>query len=210
MAPLPEDKKESEHNSELSIEPFPDLSPNIVIQRDIPNTWKYKSIWFLGLLHLPHFASPEVQLVLVSLICFLNPGLYNALSGLGGAGQVDARVFDVAQTVLYSTFAIVGFFGGTVTNRLGIRRTLALGATGYALFGASFLCFNHTQNSGFVIFAGSALGVSAPLLWTAQGAVMLAYPPEGSKGKFFSWFWSVFNFGAVLGSLVSKSKFTVY
>jgi MFS family permease len=31
---------------------------------------------------------------------------------------------------------------------------------------------------------------------------MMSYPPEQSKGKYISWFWMVFNLGAVIGALV--------
>lgn len=31
---------------------------------------------------------------------------------------------------------------------------------------------------------------------------MMAYPPENSKGRYISWFWIIFNLGAVIGSLV--------
>jgi len=40
------------------------------------------------------------------------------------------------------------------------------------------------------------------LLWCAQGAIMMSYPPEGSKGKYISWFWMIFNTGSVIGSLI--------
>ena len=32
---------------------------------------------------------------------------------------------------------------------------------------------------------------------------MISYPNEGSKGRYFAWFWGIFNMGAVIGSLVS-------
>jgi len=31
---------------------------------------------------------------------------------------------------LYSTFAVVGFFAGTITNKLGIRTALSFGGLG--------------------------------------------------------------------------------
>jgi hypothetical protein len=37
---------------------------------------------------------------------------------------------------------------------------------------------------------------------TLSGAIMMSYPPEGSKGRYISWFWMIFNLGAVIGSLV--------
>ena len=40
---------------------------------EIPTGWKYKSLK-LGRVALPWYASPESQLILVSLVCFLCPG----------------------------------------------------------------------------------------------------------------------------------------
>lgn len=40
------------------------------------------------------YASPLFQLVLVALICFLCPGMFNALSGMGGGGMTDATLVD--------------------------------------------------------------------------------------------------------------------
>lgn len=61
----------------------------------------------------------------------------------------------------------------------------------------------HAHVDGFNIFAGALLGVCAGLLWTAQGTIMISYPNEGQKGKYFGWFWGIFNMGAVIGGLVS-------
>lgn len=169
---------------------------------DRPAGWKYRGRKVLGV--ELWYASPKVQLFLVAIVCFLCPGMFNALSGLGGGGQVTPYAQDHANTALYSTFAVVGFFAGTFANRLGLRITLGIGGLGYCVYAASFLCFTHTQNIGFVIFSGALLGVCAGLLWTAQGAIMMSYPPEGSKGRYISWFWVIFNFGAVIGALVSS------
>lgn len=132
--------------------------------------------------------------------------MYNALSGLGGGGQVNAQDNNKGAIAIYTTFSVVGFFAGTITNRLGIKLTLALGGFGYSVYASALLCYNHTQNAGFLIFAGTLLGACAGLLWCAQGAIMMSYPLEGSKGKYISWFWMIFNLGAVIGSLVSSSS----
>lgn len=168
-----------------------------------PKGWLYKRL-HIGKYATPCYASPQVQLVLVAFVCFLCVGMYNALSGLGGGGQVSAKPADNANSALYSTFSVVGFFAGTFANRLGIRLTLSLGGLGYCVYASSYLCYSHTQNTGYVIFAGALLGVCAGLLWTAQGAIMMSYPPEESKGKYISWFWSIFNLGGVIGALVSS------
>ena len=161
---------------------------------------KYKSRR-LGPFTIPHYASPAVQLTLVAFVCFLCPGMFNAVNGLGGGGQFDAKTSDNSNVAVYSTFAALGFFAGSIVNRLGIKLTLSLGGLGYVLYIASYLSYNHNQNEGFVIFAGAILGLCAGMLWAAQGAIMMSYPHEESKGKYISWFWMIFNLGAVIGGL---------
>ncbi|KAK7747831.1 hypothetical protein SLS53_001080 [Cytospora paraplurivora] len=169
-----------------------------------PAGWMYKG-FKIGKTEL-WYASPKMQLFMVAMVCFLCPGMYNSLTGMGGGGQLDTQVQDNANTALYSTFAVVGFFSGTFANRLGIKLTLSLGGLGYCIYAASYLSYSHTENHGFVIFAGALLGVCAGLLWTGQGAIMMSYPPEHSKGRYISWFWIIFNLGAVIGSLIPLAQ----
>lgn len=129
--------------------------------------------------------------------------MFNALTGLGGGGQLSNSAADAANCALYATFAVVGFFAGTVVNALGIRTALSFGGLGYCVYISSFLCYSHTTNLGYTVFAGLLLGSCAGILWSAQGAIMMSYPPENLKGRYISWFWIIFNLGAVIGSLVS-------
>ncbi|KAF7506792.1 hypothetical protein GJ744_011404 [Endocarpon pusillum] len=171
---------------------------------EIPTGWRYKKLK-LGPITLPWYASPESQLILVSFVCFLCPGMFNAINGLGGGGQLDENAYaaSASNSALYATFAVVGFFAGTVTNAMGIRFALSFGGLGYCVYISALLCWNHTRNFGYVVFAGVLLGCCAGILWSAQGAIMMSYPPEKLKGRFISWFWIIFNLGAVIGSLVS-------
>ena len=163
-----------------------------------PSGWMYKKLGPLG-----WYASPAFQLTMVGFVCFLCPGMFNALSGLGGGGQQDVTTANQATIALYCFFCVVGFFAGSIVNRLGVRLTLGFGGIGYCVYVASFICYNHTANRGFSVFAGAFLGFCAALLWAAQGAIMMSYPGEGNKGKYIAAFWVIFNLGAVLGSLVS-------
>jgi MFS family permease len=86
---------------------------------------------------------------------------------------------------------------------LGVKYTLAFGGIGYSIYAISLLVSVHKSVGGFNIFAGALLGVCAGLLWTAQGTIMISYPSEAEKGRYFAWFWGIFNMGAVIGSLVS-------
>ncbi|CAO2649709.1 Nn.00g010010.m01.CDS01 [Neocucurbitaria sp. VM-36] len=167
-----------------------------------PTGWKYKTLK-LGTVTIPWYASPEAQLILVSFVCFLCPGMFNALNGLGGAGQLDPNASNASNCALYATFAVVGFFAGSVTNALGIRFALSFGGLGYCVYVSSYLCYNYTQSVGYVVFAGLLLGCCAGILWSAQGAIMMSYPTEKMKGRYISYFWIIFNLGAVIGSVAS-------
>lgn len=166
----------------------------------LPQRLKYRT-WRIGPVRIPCYASPAFQLFTVSFVCFMCPGMFNALAGLGGGGQFDAKTADNANVALYSTFSVVGFFAGSIANRLGIKMTLSIGGLGYCLYIASFLSYNHNENGAFPIAAGAILGVCAGMLWAAQGAIMMSYPYEESKGRYISWFWMIFNLGAVIGGL---------
>lgn len=83
-----------------------------------------------------------------------------------------------------------------------MKWTLAFGGVGYCLYAISLLVSVHDSVPGFNLFAGAWLGVCAGLLWTAQGTIMISYPNEKQKGKYFAWFWAIFNMGAVIGSLI--------
>jgi MFS family permease len=121
-----------------------------------------------------------------------------SLVGIGSPSRTQ-------NTALYSTFAVFAFFGGTFVNRLGVKSTLAFGGVGYCIYAIALLVSVHSSHvGGFNIFAGALLGVCAGLLWTAQGTIMISYPNEGQKGRYFAWFWGIFNMGAVIGSLVSR------
>ncbi|GMP70778.1 hypothetical protein CsSME_00029483 [Camellia sinensis var. sinensis] len=148
------------------------------------------------------YNSPLVQVTLIGLVCFCCPGMFNALSGMGGGGQVDPTAANNANTALYTTFAVFGILGGGIYNILGPRTTLFAGCSTYVLYAGSFLYYNHYHHQPFALTAGALLGVGAGLLWAGQGAIMTAYPPADRKGTYISLFWTIFNMGGVIGGLI--------
>ncbi|KAG0198798.1 hypothetical protein BGX28_007804 [Mortierella sp. GBA30] len=149
------------------------------------------------------WTSPLAQVIAVGFICFCCPGMFNALNSLGGGGQLDSKVGQNANVALYTCFAIFGLLAGAIHNKLGPKWTIFIGCSTYVLYAASLLTYNHTKAGAFTITAGGLLGVGAGMLWTAQGAIMMAYPREKDKGKFIGYFWAIFNAGAVLGSCIA-------
>ncbi|KAJ1855063.1 hypothetical protein GGH12_001775 [Coemansia sp. RSA 1822] len=149
------------------------------------------------------YYSAMTQVVLVGLVCFLCPGMFNAVNGMGGGGQLDPTAGNNANTALYSTFVVFGVLGGAIVNLCGVRWTIFCSGFMYALYSASYIYLNHKPDDGsFTIAAGALLGIGAGILWAAQGMIMVSYPREEEKGKYIAVFWIIFNLGGMLGGIL--------
>ncbi|KAJ2740717.1 hypothetical protein GGI20_005659 [Coemansia sp. BCRC 34301] len=148
------------------------------------------------------YYSAMTQVVIVGFVCFLCPGMFNALNGTGGGGQLDTKAGNNANTALYSTFVVFGVLGGAIVNLCGVRWTIFGSGFTYALYSGSYIYLNHTKNSAFTIAAGAILGVGAGILWAAQGMIMVSYPREEEKGRYIAIFWVIFNLGGMLGGIL--------
>ncbi|KAH8690277.1 major facilitator superfamily domain-containing protein [Talaromyces proteolyticus] len=147
---------------------------------------------------------PWFQILLISGICFCCPGMYNALTGIGGSGQVDQTVAANATVALLSAMAGTALFVvGPLFDRVGPRVCLLLGAWTYPLYSGALLNFSKNENGAFVISAGALLGIGASFVWVSQGAIMTTYVPENQKGRAIALFWVIFNLGGGVGSLAS-------
>ncbi|KAF9913167.1 hypothetical protein EC991_003627 [Linnemannia zychae] len=130
--------------------------------------------------------------------------MFNALQGTGSYG-LDAKDSDIgnhASIALGSVFACSSLFAGALFNIFGHRLLLIVGGLTYCLYVGSFLAYHFISSIVFVVLASCLLGIGAGWLWCAQGAVMMGYPDEGEKGKYFAIFWAIFNCGGVIGNII--------
>ncbi|KAI9506936.1 hypothetical protein GGI25_000036 [Coemansia spiralis] len=148
------------------------------------------------------YHSPLAQILIISGVCFLCPGMFNALNGLGGAGQLDTRTASDANSALYATFCVFSILGGGIVNVFGVRYTASISCLAYALYTGTYIYYNNTGNGALTISAGAVLGMGAGVLWAAQGMIMVSYPSEREKGKFISIFWIIFNLGGLIGGVL--------
>ncbi|KAL2838270.1 major facilitator superfamily domain-containing protein [Aspergillus pseudoustus] len=147
---------------------------------------------------------PWFQIALISFISFCNPGMYNALTGMGGSGQVDGTVAANSNVATHAcTAGVALIFVGALYKYIGPRLSLLLGGWTYALYAGSLLNFNRTGNGAFVIAAGALLGIGAAFFWVAQGTIMVTYSTDRTRGRAIGLFWVTFNLGATIGSLIS-------
>ncbi|ORY47017.1 MFS general substrate transporter [Rhizoclosmatium globosum] len=155
----------------------------------------------------------RTQVYVIAVVCFLCPGMFNALNSLPTSGPSAQNVKDRQNAALYLCFAIMGLLAGGLNNILGPRILASVGGTGYAIYAAAQYNIFKKQGgdsraeipdsaNAFSIFSGAYIGLCAGLLWAAQGQICLTYPTESQKGTFFATFWVIFNLGAVLGNTV--------
>ncbi|KAJ5710435.1 hypothetical protein N7488_004591 [Penicillium malachiteum] len=148
---------------------------------------------------------PWFQIFLVSFISFCNPGMYNALTGMGGSGQVDSTVSANATVATHAcTTGAALLVVGTFYKYLGPRISLLIGGWTYALYAGALLNSDRVSNGGsFVIASGALLGLGAAFFWVAQGTIMVTYTKDQTRGRAIGIFWVIFNLGATIGSLAS-------
>jgi hypothetical protein len=72
---------------------------------NLPEGWMYRQRK-IGSSVIPWYASPKVQLFMVSMVCFLCPGMFNALNALGGAGKADATLGDQMVSSKHKTHKV--------------------------------------------------------------------------------------------------------
>lgn len=155
--------------------------------------------FFYRLQHDPWF-----QISLISFISFCNPGMYNALTGMGGSGQVNSTVAANSNVATHAATAAAALvLVGAFYKYMGPRLSLLIGGWTYALYAGALLNYNRTGNGAFVIAAGALLGLGAAFFWVAQGTMMVTYTDDRTRGRAIGLFWIVFNLGGAVGSLAS-------
>lgn len=153
---------------------------------------------------VPWLCRGSSQNIVVGLIALCCPGIFNAMQGLGGAGGDDPNVANAMNVALYTTFAVFGVFGGMLFNLFGNRGLLCFGGLTYVGYAVGVYLWGTDESFAPVaIFAAAMLGLGAACLWTAQGAMTVSYATDDEKGTFTAVFWIIFNFGAMMGGLIT-------
>lgn len=145
-----------------------------------------------------------VQTIIVGIICFCIPAMWNSITSMAG-GIKNKNIATAATGVLYGCLFLTSLVAPVIVNIMGTRMSLFIGGTGYLLYTLSLLVCGALGwlPENLVILAGALNGISAALFWTAQGTLIMSYPTPETKARYFSLFWVIFNFGAVVGGFVS-------
>lgn len=148
-----------------------------------------------------HFRSVAFQILVVSATAFCTIGSFNALQGLGGAGQELPYVANAATSLNFGLLGLVCLFGGPIVAILGPRWSLAIGTVGDPLFGAAVYCNTRYGTQWFLVFAAVFRGIASGLFWCAEGSLIIGYPRAQNRGRSIT----VWVFFKELGGIVSSS-----
>jgi len=120
--------------------------------------------------------------------------MYNALTGLGGSGQVNQTVAANANVALLSataaTAATALFVVGPIFDRVCPRVCLLLGGWTYPLYSGSLLAptvrvfdLGWIANCHSLATTNCAFAIDASFIWVAQGAMRTTYVPESQGAR---------------------------
>ncbi|KAI0887022.1 MFS general substrate transporter [Annulohypoxylon maeteangense] len=128
--------------------------------------------------------------IVIGGVGFLAPGLWNAMSNLGAGGAQEPYLVNAANALVFSIMGFLCLFGAPIANRIGLSRTLFLGAVGYPVYSAGLYANNRYGNVWLVLVGAVACGFSAGLFWASEGAIALGYPEPGKRGRYLNiWLW---------------------
>lgn len=143
------------------------------------------------------------QILVVGLCAFCAPGIWSALNGLGVGGSQSPDLVNAVNAILYAFMTIFCFLGPWFTNVLGFKYTLALGGTGYALYGAALYCLGKFGTTWFAYFSSLCCGVGAGLFWSVEGAIATGYPESHKRGRYIATWFTFRNGGNLIGGSIA-------
>ncbi|OAA71600.1 DUF895 domain membrane protein [Cordyceps fumosorosea ARSEF 2679] len=151
------------------------------------------------------FRSTLFQILVVGLCAFCAPGIWSAMNGLGVGGSQSPDLINAANALLYALMTLTCFAGPWVTNAIGFRYTLSLGAVGYPLYAAGLYLNNRTGATWLVYLGCVTCGLSAGIFWSVEGAIATGYPEQHKRGRYIATWFTFRNFGNIIGGAIALS-----
>ncbi|OJD16260.1 hypothetical protein AJ78_03551 [Emergomyces pasteurianus Ep9510] len=149
------------------------------------------------------FRSTLFQILVVGVCAFTAPGIWSAMNGLGVGGSQSPDLVNAANALLYAFMTATCFAGPWLTNAIGFRYTLAVGALGYPLYGAGLYVNNRSGSTWFVYLGAVICGISAGFFWSVEGAISTGYPEQHKRGRYIATWFTFRNTGNLIGGAIA-------
>ncbi|KAK0377606.1 hypothetical protein CPAR01_05380 [Colletotrichum paranaense] len=151
------------------------------------------------------YRSPLFNVILVGLISFTQPGIWNALNSTGAGGQQEPYLVNGSNSLTFGIMVFGCSFFAIMANKIGLKTVLIIGTLGYAPYSASMYVNNRYGVEWFVLFGGATCGIAASALWAAEGAIALGYADIKDRGKFTGIWLGLRELGQLLGAAIQLS-----
>ncbi|KAK3324406.1 major facilitator superfamily domain-containing protein [Cercophora scortea] len=149
------------------------------------------------------YRSPLFNVILVGMISFTQPGIWNALNYTGAGGQQEPYLVNGANSLTFGIMVFGCSIFGVLANKIGLKTVLIIGTLGYAPYSASLYVNNRYGTEWFVLFGGATCGIAASALWAAEGAIALGYGDVEDRGKFTGIWLGLRELGQLIGASIS-------
>ncbi|CAG8090025.1 unnamed protein product [Penicillium salamii] len=149
------------------------------------------------------YRSCLLQIILVGLVAFCEPGIWTALNNLGAGGNAKPFLNNAANALTYGLMSIGCFLAGGVTNKITAKWTLFIGAAFYTPYAAGLYCNNRYGNEWFLLLGAALCGIGASLLWASEAAIAVGYPEEEKRGRYVGIWMGIRQMGPLVGGAIS-------
>ncbi|KAF7557308.1 hypothetical protein G7Z17_g839 [Cylindrodendrum hubeiense] len=151
------------------------------------------------------YRSPLFNVILVGLISFTQPGIWNALNSTGAGGQQEPYLVNGANSLTFGIMVFGCLIFAVLANKFGLKQTLIIGTLGYAPYSAALYTNNRYGTEWFVLFGGATCGIAASALWASEGAIALGYADISDRGKFTGIWLGLRELGQLIGASIQLS-----
>ncbi|KAF9259715.1 MFS general substrate transporter [Marasmius fiardii PR-910] len=129
------------------------------------------------------FRSTSFQVVVVGMVFFCAPGMYNALSSLGAGGLASPWYANATAAAGYVFMAFFALIGGIIVSKIGPRLALLISSTGDVVYGGSLYLNSKNGTQWFLMLGSIWSGVTDGLMYSVEGAIITGYPEPNVKGR---------------------------
>ncbi|KAN0060489.1 hypothetical protein ACQY0O_007820 [Thecaphora frezii] len=161
--------------------------------------------WIPTLGGIPFHRTVLFQILVVGIVSFSQPGIWNALSNLGAGGQQKPYLVNAANALTYGIMTFGCALAGGLCNRIGIKWTLVIGVCFYTPYASSLYCNNRFGTEWYVILAAGLCGVGASLFWASEAAIAVGYPSPDQRGKMVGIWMGLRNLAPLISGGISLS-----
>ncbi|KAK3502464.1 major facilitator superfamily domain-containing protein [Neurospora crassa] len=151
------------------------------------------------------YRSPLFNVIMVGLISFTQPGVWNALNSTGAGGAQEPYLVNGSNSLTFGIMVFGCSLFSILSNKIGIKWVLIIGTLGYAPYSASLYVNNRYGTEWFVLFGGALCGIAASALWASEGAIALGYADIKDRGKFTGIWLGLRELGQLIGASIQLS-----